>query len=84
MASIRHGSCQPHDQGLEGARGGFTILLCAGIYYAGAGMCELGKLDAVFLAQEALIVAAFLDVIYLDRLVAGRRHNQFTVVIIVD
>jgi hypothetical protein len=61
-----------------------TVLLCAGIYYTRAGVCELGKLDAVLLAQEALIVAPLLDVVYLDRLVAGGRHDQLAFVVVVD
>lgn len=47
-------------------------------------MCKLGQLDAVLFAQQALVVAALADVVDLDRLVAGRRHEQLAVVIVVD
>lgn len=29
-------------------------------------------------------MACLLDIVYLNRLVAGRRHDQFTVVVVVD
>lgn len=47
-------------------------------------MRELGQFDAIFLAQRALIVPAFLDVVYLDRLVAGRRHTELSVIVVVE
>lgn len=46
-------------------------------------MCKLGELDAVLFAHEALFVAAFADVVDLQCLVASRREQQLTVVIVV-
>lgn len=41
------------------------------------GRCSMGKLcqlDSVFLAEESFVMAAFLDIIDLNRLVALRCH----------
>lgn len=48
-----------------------TILLGARIDDAGAGVCEPGELDAVLFTEQAFIMTALFDVIYLDGLVAG-------------
>lgn len=47
-------------------------------------MGELCQFHAVFLAQQALIVPAVLDVVDLDRLVALRRHTQLARVVEID
>lgn len=47
-------------------------------------MRKLGQLDAVFLAQQALVVSALSDVVDLNRLVARRCHEQLSVVVVVN
>ena len=61
-----------------------TVLLGAGIDDARARVGELGQFHTVLLAQQALVVAAILDVVDLDRLVALRRHAQLARVVEVD
>ena len=61
-----------------------TVLLGAGIDDARARVGELGQFHTVLLAQQALVVAAVLDVVDLDRLVALRRHAQLARVVEVD
>lgn len=42
------------------------------------------QLYAIFLAEQSLIMSAFFDVVYLNRLVAVRGHAQLAIVIVVD
>lgn len=46
-------------------------------------MCELRELDTVFFADEALFVLSLSDIVYLQRLVARRCHEQLAIVIVV-
>jgi hypothetical protein len=47
-------------------------------------MCKLCQFYAVFLAQQALIMPAFLDIVDLDGFVALGRHAQLAWVVEVD
>lgn len=47
-------------------------------------MRKLGQLDAVLLAQQALVVPTLSHVVDLNRLVARRRHEQLSIVIVVN
>lgn len=61
-----------------------TVLFRTRIDDTRASMRKLGQLDAVLLAQQALVVSTLSDVVDLDRLVARRRHEQLSIVIIVN
>lgn len=62
----------------------FTVLLGARVDYTGARVRELGQLDAVLFAQQALVVTSLLDIIQLDRLVAGRNHEKLALIVVVN
>lgn len=47
-------------------------------------MSKLCQFHAVLLAQKALLVAPVFHVVYLNRLVARRRHEQLALVIVVN
>lgn len=47
-------------------------------------MRKLRQLDAVLLAQQALIVSALSNVVDLNRLVARRRHEQLSFIVVVN
>ena len=47
-------------------------------------MCKLGQLHAIFLAQQTLFVLSLSDVVNLYGLVARRRHEEFSIVIVVN
>lgn len=61
-----------------------TILHCARKDDARVRVCKPRQLDAVLLAKQGLVMSTFLDVVYLNRLVAIRGHAEFAVVVVVD
>lgn len=87
---VADGICRTADQSL--LENGFThanatlltVLLCAGIYDAGAGVGESGQLDSVLLAQQSLVMAAFFDIVDLYCLVALGCHAQLAGIIVVN
>ena len=68
----------------RGQLGGHTILLGAGVNDARARVGKLCQLHAVLFAQQALVVAAVLDIVDLNRVVALRGHAQLARVVKVD
>lgn len=65
-------------------RGRRTVRFCARIDNAGAGVGELGQLDAVLFAEKGLVMSSVFDVVDLNGLVALRCHTKVARVVKVD
>jgi hypothetical protein len=47
-------------------------------------VCELGQLYSILLAQQALVVPTFLDIVDLQCLVTRRGQEELALVVIID